>query len=310
MLNYLKSISMGGDIKVHFTAFSRFHQAWYIEGHLSGVKGELSANIESKNIVGTPIFSKEQLGNGGTKISFLFLTSSNAFPSDILLKLECNGKSLTLSADNIREKYSDYPSANQSVFFDSLKNTGRKLKVLDIGGRARSGLLRSKFFPENCEVTVLDILPDEGVDVVGDAHELSKFFPAQHFDAIFSQSVFEHILMPWVVVSEMNKVLKNDGLIYIATHQTLGLHDMPCDFYRYSDTSWNGLFNTASGFEVIKAEMSGLMYIIPFLYSESMDCAEKSAGFANSTVLAKKTQDREQLCSSDFDRQKFIVYPE
>ena len=41
-----------------------------------------------------------------------------------------------------------------------------------------------------------DIARGPNVDVVGDAHELSRHFPADHFDAVFALSVFEHLAMP------------------------------------------------------------------------------------------------------------------
>jgi hypothetical protein len=42
-------------------------------------------------------------------------------------------------------------------------------RLLDIGGRARSGIQRSDGFP-HCDTTVLDIIAAPGVDVVADAH--------------------------------------------------------------------------------------------------------------------------------------------
>lgn len=54
---------------------------------------------------------------------------------------------------------------------------------------------------------MLDILPGENVDVVGDAHALVALFPAERFDAFCSVSVFEHLLMPWAVIPQINKIL-------------------------------------------------------------------------------------------------------
>ncbi|WP_373690468.1 methyltransferase domain-containing protein [Sphingobium sp. DEHP117] len=72
----------------------------------------------------------------------------------------------------------------------------------------------------------------------GQSLKCYQFFEASSFDAVYSVSVFEHLLMPWKVALEMNRVLRMGGIAYIHTHQTLGLHDMPWDFWRFSDTSW------------------------------------------------------------------------
>lgn len=57
--------------------------------------------------------------------------------------------------------------SNQSanIFRDLVKRG----KLLDIGGRNRSKIDRSKEFP-SFDVTVLDILDGDNVDVVADAH--------------------------------------------------------------------------------------------------------------------------------------------
>jgi len=165
--------------------------------------------------------------------------------------------------------------------------TKKKKKMLDIGGRDRSGLDRSKFFPD-VEVTVLDILEGQNVDVVGDAHELSKYFKKEYFDVIYSFAVFEHLLQPWKVALEMNKVLKKGGIGFIFTHQTIGMHDLPWDYFRFSDSAWDGIFNKYTGFEIIDRSLDFEQYILPFILRPGKEDAEKSVGFEGSTVLVKK----------------------
>lgn len=160
-------------------------------------------------------------------------------------------------------------------------------KVLDIGGRARSGLDRSKDF-KRADVTVLDIMAGENVDVIGDAHELSKLFQPETFDAIYCSSVFEHLMMPWKVAVEINRVLKTGGCGLISTHQALGMHDIPWDFWRFSDTAWDALFNQKTGFEIIERSLDAEQFLIPFLYRPSKADAERSAGFEASAVCFRK----------------------
>jgi len=134
----------------------------------------------------------------------------------------------------------------------------------------------------------MDILPGDNVDVVGDAHKLASFFPPDRFDAFYSVCVFEHLMMPWTVVTQINKVLKMGGIGLVFTHQTIGLHDMPWDFWRFSDTAWDALFNEKTGFKILDRAMDTESYILPFIYRPSKETAEQSAGFEGSAVLVEK----------------------
>jgi hypothetical protein len=113
-------------------------------------------------------------------------------------------------------------------------------------------------------------------------------FPPAHFDGIISISVFEHLLMPWAVVVQMNRILKPEGLALVFTHQTLGMHDMPWDFWRFSDTAWNGLFNARTGFEILARAMDRPQFVLPFIYRPIKAWAERAAGFEGSAVLVRK----------------------
>jgi hypothetical protein len=123
--------------------------------------------------------------------------------------------------------------------------------VLEIGSRARSGINRRGLFPLTCSYTGFDIVEGENVDCVGDAHALSKFLPTDHYDAVFSVSVWEHLSMPWLVSLELNKVMKVGGLAMINTHQSWPSHEEPWDYFRFSNDSWDALFNAATGFEIV-----------------------------------------------------------
>lgn len=190
-------------------------------------------------------------------------------------------------ADLARERMSLYPTPQIALRFMEAVNAKPGARVLDIGGRARSRIDRSAAFTSG-ECVVLDILAGDNVDVVGDAHALDRHFPADSFDAVQSVSVFEHLMMPWAVIPQINHVLRPGGIALIATHQTLGMHDMPWDFWRFSDTAWDALFNRHTGFEIIERALDGEQFIVPFLLRPAMMDAEKAAGYESSVVLVRK----------------------
>jgi SAM-dependent methyltransferase len=161
-------------------------------------------------------------------------------------------------------------------------------RLLDLGGRRRSGGSYSDDLAQ-CDVVVFDIVADEGVDVVGDAHELSRHFPDGHFDFVLSVSVFEHLLMPWKVALELNRVMRTGGYCYVHTHQTLGMHELPWDFWRYSNTVWNGLFNARTGFEIVETGLGHFMQLVTVGWNERYRGAEHGGGFESSGVLVRKT---------------------
>lgn len=123
--------------------------------------------------------------------------------------------------------------------------------VLEIGSRNVTGVTRRGLFANAAQFVGFDILDGPGVDVVGDAHRLSSLLPAESFDVVFALSVFEHLLFPWKVVMEINKVTKVGGLVFISTHPAWPAHELPWDFWRFQPAAFRALFHRATGFELL-----------------------------------------------------------
>jgi SAM-dependent methyltransferase len=119
-------------------------------------------------------------------------------------------------------------------------------RLLEVGSRARSGVVRRDMAPQGWTYEGLDVMAGPNVDTVGDAHRLSSLYPPHHFDAVMSYSVLEHLMMPWKFVIELNRVLKPGAIGLFTTHQCWPLHDEPWDFWRFSDTAWLGLGSRSS----------------------------------------------------------------
>jgi hypothetical protein len=135
-------------------------------------------------------------------------------------------------------------------FLAEIESAPGGASLIELGSRARSGNTYTGLFPSIAHYTGVDIVPGENVDVVADLHVLSKSIDRQ-YDFAFSMSVFEHLLMPWVVAVELNKVLVTGGLAFIQSHPAWPLHDEPWDFFRFSRDAWTGLFNPFTGFEIV-----------------------------------------------------------
>lgn len=161
-------------------------------------------------------------------------------------------------------------------------------RVLEIGSRNRSNVMRRDVCPQHLSYTGLDILQGENVDVVGDAHRLSELFPERSFKAIFSVSVFEHLAMPWLVALEMNKVLEIGGLVFIQTHQTWPVHEEPWDFWRFSKHSWKCLFNQHTGFELVQSVMGLPAAIVPKHLLPSTDGLWLQPAYLGTAMIARK----------------------
>ncbi len=268
-----------------------------IQGWFHAV-GDTLANVSLFGASLTAVQSEAGLPHAGVQSAYgdrkgfviqALLSEEPALAALSLVFTTVAGKTITVSvADLSAERETGY--AGRAIIHEFIDMMAERpgIKLLDIGGRARSGVDRTALFP-GADCTVLDVLPGDNVDVVGDAHQMAALFPPGSFDAMFSSSVFEHLLMPWVVAAAMGKVLKPGGVAFIATHQTIGMHDQPWDFWRFSDTAWDGLFNHLTGFKILKRALENPQYIVPHFASRHRGAAvEAAVGFLGSCVLVRK----------------------
>ena len=129
-------------------------------------------------------------------------------------------------------------------------------RILEIGSREVTGESRAREKFSKAEYVGFDYYPGRNVDVVGDAHKLSSYFAGQQFDIIYTSACFEHFAMPWVVATEIAKLLKVGGLIFVETHFSFSAHERPWNFFQFSDMGMKALFSPALGIECIETGMS------------------------------------------------------
>ncbi len=225
----------------------------------------------------------------------------------LIFSLE-NGEQYEMT--NLTHRLDDEPyHVLQRQFFGQLA-TMTSGTVLEIGSRNRSGNVRRNLLPPGVRYVGMDILAGENVDAVGDVHALGEMFPPASFDAIFSISVFEHLLMPWKAVLEMGKVLKPGGQVMIATHHTYPLHETPWDYFRFSDQAWHGLFNEFTGFEVVQTALGETALIVPQIMHKTLLGLEACPAFIGSAVLARKVSDSALRWDVDLKQVVHTMYPQ
>lgn len=168
------------------------------------------------------------------------------------------------------------------------------MEILEIGSRNVTGTVFRDFF--SCAHYVgFDYYPGENVDVVGDAHELSKYFN-QRFDLIFCSAVFEHLAMPWKVSLEIIKLLKKGGHVFIETHYSYSSHERPWHFFQYSENALDVLFPKKFGMQCIKKGCSNLIEGRFTEYASEYLVGQKVKGlYCHSEYLGQKVEEVEAL---------------
>jgi hypothetical protein len=232
--------------------------------------------------------------DGGYSFTIEALIDRAEFPDSYAIKIVDRSDVLVVPLRDVTELETAMNARSMMGDFHELVNAwvaahpGQRPRLLDIGGRARSGNRHADMFG-HCDVTILDIVAGEDVDLVCDVHRMGAEIGQERFDFAICISVFEHLVMPWKAVLEINKVMRQDGVVLIATHQTTGMHDLPWDYYRFSDESWKGLFNAQTGFAIEKTMMGNFQRIVPQHYYGVFPGFENAGGFAESAVIARKT---------------------
>ena len=154
------------------------------------------------------------------------------------------------AARPLQRKRPDDPYHAVFADFIARANEQENCRILELGARGTHVDPRLRGFSQ---YVGFDIHPGPNVDVVGDVHSLSQLVSGP-FDAVYAISTFEHLAMPWKAVLEINAVLAEGGLLFLATHQSWPPHELPWDFWRYSPAAFHVLLNRHTGFEVVRAE--------------------------------------------------------
>lgn len=211
-----------------------------------------------------------------------------------------------LNQDTSRDPY----HLNFQAFINQANDSDRP-EILEIGSRNVMGNLRKHMFLNYGEYVGFDIHLGENVDVVGDVHQLSKYFVKERFDFVYSISVFEHLAMPWKAILEINKVMKEGGLLFIATHPTWPPHELPWDFWRYNEGAFKVLLNSLTGFEIVACSEGLPCSIVPLANEASMVGMWRCSAYLGISVVARKTGPPDKRLSWDIGLEEILdsIYP-
>jgi SAM-dependent methyltransferase len=173
-----------------------------------------------------------------------------------------------------------------AVFADFIEqaNALEQSSVLELGARGARVDPRLRGYRR---YVGFDVHPGPNVDVVGDAHRLSQLVDGP-FDAVYSISTFEHLAMPWKVVLEINRVLRDGGLLFTATHHSWPPHELPWDYWRYSRGAFQALLNEHTGFELLRVEEGLPALLIPMADEPSMRRMHRDPTPLAVSALARK----------------------
>lgn len=131
--------------------------------------------------------------------------------------------------------------------------------ILDLGGNriAKRGL----FDIERCDLRVIyaNLSTAKRPHVQAEAEHLP--FMAGRFDAVICSELLEHVPEPPAVLSEIHRVLRQEGTLLICVPFMNRIHGDPHDYGRYTDYYWLRTLQDL-GFGEIFVEKQGLFWSV------------------------------------------------
>lgn len=123
-------------------------------------------------------------------------------------------------------------------------------RFLDVGGRQGE----KRALAEGFEYHILDVEPRaEGAGVIrADICHCPEIPDASH-DLVFSVSLLEHVREPWEAARNIGRILKPGGLAITRTLFAWEYHEKPVDFWRYTHSALEYLFEHYGGLQTIRS---------------------------------------------------------
>lgn len=123
--------------------------------------------------------------------------------------------------------------------------------ILDIGAGSQP---YRRYLPTNSSYISMELAETTTADIHGDI--LSIPMGDRSFDGIMCTEVIEHVTDPVRALSELARVCKPGGRLYITAPMSWGLHYEPHDYFRYTRYGLAMLLEK-SGFRVVETRQIG-----------------------------------------------------
>jgi SAM-dependent methyltransferase len=129
---------------------------------------------------------------------------------------------------------------NSKAFAKKLKAKVNRPRLLIIGA-GQKGIGTDIFFDDpDIKVIGFDIYASSLTHFIADAQQIP--IKTGSIDGVWIQYVLEHVLNPWMVVNEISRVLKLEGLVYAETPFLQQVHEGAYDFVRFTHSGHRWLF--------------------------------------------------------------------
>ena len=167
-----------------------------------------------------------------------------------------------------RFTFGENPLAGENcrTFVTLAKQRSPRPRILVVGGAKIGSGAEHLYDDPTLEVVGTDVFSSPHTRLVADAHKLP--FVDQSFDGVWIQAVLEHVLEPIDVVSEIHRVLRDDGLVYAETPFMQQVHERAYDFTRFTQSGHRWLFRSFT--EISAGPVTGggiaLLWSIRYLF--------------------------------------------
>ena len=129
------------------------------------------------------------------------------------------------------------------------------MRVLDAGsGKLPEQYLREEILATGATLHTCDLNFGPGVDFEADVSAMP--FEDGSCDIVLNTQVLEHVKDPGKVCKELARVLKPGGLLFLTTPQSSPLHNLPWNFFNFTNLGL-GLLMDAAGLDREKVEPQG-----------------------------------------------------
>ena len=131
--------------------------------------------------------------------------------------------------------------------------------ILDLGGnkiRKRGNFDLDRY---DMNVVYANLSIEKQPDIQTDAVTLP--FKSNSLGAVICAELFEHVINPIPVLSEVYRILYSGGFVLITAPFLTRIHGDPYDYGRYTDAYWMQALNCI-GFQEIQIEKQGLFFSV------------------------------------------------